>query len=338
MTNSLRRRVTRFIAGTLTLSSVSMVNAAAVNKVSGVLSSNLKPFVGTVLTANEVMTAEQAVTKTKEVQRAQLSTELAINTAESKAQAQAKAAASNIVSKTSGEILAEKKIAEIEAIGAQVEAQAKAEAEKKAKLEAEAKAAEAAAQAAEAEAAQAKAEAQAMAAAAEAKAKDDAEAKATAAKRVAEQQKAENAGFGTIPNPNSVIKPVGSVTNSDTKPSFTPEIDVEHTITGGESSNAPEGGKYMGNYKLTFYCPCEICNGRSDALTASGTVMAEGRTIAVDKSLIPLGSRVYIDGFGTFIAEDTGSAIIGNHIDICVSSHERAYDLGVQYGDVYVLD
>ena len=93
----------------------------------------------------------------------------------------------------------------------------------------------------------------------------------------------------------------------------------------------------MGNYKLTFYCPCEICNGHSHATTASGTTMTEGRTIAVDPSVIPLGSRVYVDGYGVFIAEDTGGAIIGNKIDIGVSSHTRAYELGIKYADVYLL-
>lgn len=93
----------------------------------------------------------------------------------------------------------------------------------------------------------------------------------------------------------------------------------------------------MGSYKLTFYCPCEICNGHSHATTASGTTMTEGRTIAVDPSVIPLGSRVYVDGYGVFIAEDTGGAIIGNKIDIGVSSHTRAYELGIKYADVYLL-
>ncbi len=334
--------MTRFIAGTLTLSSISLVSAAAIDQTPGVLSSNLKPFVGTVLTAGDVLTAEQAIDKYKDEKREKLSEELEAKTAaREKAQKDQQASVGKV---TNGKTLADQKIAEIEAAGAKVKAeakadiQAKADAEAKAREEAEAKAAleaeaaikEAEAKAAEAKAAEAKAQAQAMAAAAEAKARDDAEAKATAQSQVSQQQNAEIQSFGSIANANSILKPSSSSFN-------TPEIETEHKITGDDTSEAPEGSKYMGNYKLTFYCPCSICNGRSDALTASGTVMAEGRTIAVDKSLIPLGSKVYIKGFGTFIAEDTGSAIIGNHIDICVSSHARAYELGVQYGDVYVL-
>ena len=94
----------------------------------------------------------------------------------------------------------------------------------------------------------------------------------------------------------------------------------------------------LGNYKLTFYCPCERCNGALGvSKTASGATPAEGRTIAVDSSIIPLGSRVYIEGYGTFIAEDTGSAIKNSKIDIFVSTHERAEELGVQYANVYLL-
>ena len=92
----------------------------------------------------------------------------------------------------------------------------------------------------------------------------------------------------------------------------------------------------LGRFKLSFYCPCRKCNGNSHGITASGTKVTEGRTIAVDKRVIPLGSVVHIDGFGDFIAEDTGSAIKGNRIDILVGSHAQAYQLGVRYANVYI--
>ena len=98
-----------------------------------------------------------------------------------------------------------------------------------------------------------------------------------------------------------------------------------------------QNARSMGQFKLTFYCPCATCNGAVGVPTASGTSLVEGRTIAVDSSVIPLGSRVYIEGYGLFIAEDTGSAIKNNKIDVLVSSHSRAYQLGVQYANVYVL-
>ena len=48
-----------------------------------------------------------------------------------------------------------------------------------------------------------------------------------------------------------------------------------------------ENTKKLGSFRLSFYCPCATCNGRSDAKTKIGTRMAEGRTIAVDSRIIP---------------------------------------------------
>lgn len=93
---------------------------------------------------------------------------------------------------------------------------------------------------------------------------------------------------------------------------------------------------YVGNFKLTFYCPCSRCNGNSHGITASGTKVTEGRTIAVDPRKIALGSTVHIDGLGDFIAEDTGGAIKSNKIDVLVGSHSKALSMGIRYADVYV--
>lgn len=95
-------------------------------------------------------------------------------------------------------------------------------------------------------------------------------------------------------------------------------------------------GTYLGNFKITYYCPCATCNGVAGANTASGAPLSVGTTIAVDPSVIPLGSRVYIEGIGWRTAQDTGSAIKGNRIDVLVSSHSEAYANGVDYLDVYV--
>lgn len=53
----------------------------------------------------------------------------------------------------------------------------------------------------------------------------------------------------------------------------------------------------------------------------------EGRTIAVDPEVIPLGSEVLIDG-QVYIAEDVGGAIKGQKIDIYCNSHQTAINLG----------
>ena len=51
---------------------------------------------------------------------------------------------------------------------------------------------------------------------------------------------------------------------------------------------------FLGEYTLTAYCPCARCCGKSDGITATGTLAAEGRTIAVDPRVIPYGSHVLL--------------------------------------------
>ena len=95
-------------------------------------------------------------------------------------------------------------------------------------------------------------------------------------------------------------------------------------------------GDYLGNYKLTYYCSCEICCDVETGITATGTPVVEGQTIAVDPNVIPYGTQVIINGH-VFTAEDCGGAIKGNRIDIYVNDHDRANALGVNYADVYLV-
>ena len=91
----------------------------------------------------------------------------------------------------------------------------------------------------------------------------------------------------------------------------------------------------LGTFKLTAYCDCEKCCGKSDGITATGTKATANRTIAVDKTIIPYGTVVIING-NEYVAEDTGGAVTGNIIDIFFDDHEEALNFGVQYADVYV--
>lgn len=98
---------------------------------------------------------------------------------------------------------------------------------------------------------------------------------------------------------------------------------------------ASDKGTLLGTFRISRYCSCSICNG-GYAGTAIGTSVTAGRTIAVDPSVIPLGSKVYIEGIGWRVAEDTGGAIKGNRIDLAVSNHSQAYAEGISYAKVYV--
>ncbi|WP_338709172.1 G5 domain-containing protein [Paenibacillus amylolyticus] len=73
-------------------------------------------------------------------------------------------------------------------------------------------------------------------------------------------------------------------------------------------------------------------------ITASGATVEEGRTIAVDPSVIPMGWWVYIEGVGYRKAEDTGSAVKGNIIDVFIEDLDSAILFGRQKNKkVYVI-
>ena len=116
--------------------------------------------------------------------------------------------------------------------------------------------------------------------------------------------------------------------------------DTSYVYSSGDIAevNATEDmyGDYLGNYKLTYYCSCELCCDVETGITATGTPVVEGQTIAVDPSVIPYGTQVIINGH-VFTAEDCGGAIKGNRIDIYVNDHDRANALGVNYADVYLV-
>lgn len=91
-------------------------------------------------------------------------------------------------------------------------------------------------------------------------------------------------------------------------------------------------------FEATAYCACPKCCGKwADGITASGTKATAKRTIAVDSNIIPLGSKVEIEGMGIYIAEDTGSAIKGKIIDIYFDTHEEALKFGRQKVNVRII-
>lgn len=71
--------------------------------------------------------------------------------------------------------------------------------------------------------------------------------------------------------------------------------------------------------------------------TAAGTLVRRG-VIAVDPNVIPMGTRVFIPGYGEAVAEDTGGAIKGNHIDIAFDTHKEALTFGRKNLEVYIME
>ncbi len=104
-------------------------------------------------------------------------------------------------------------------------------------------------------------------------------------------------------------------------------------ITNGneaiETSNIDTSKTVSLDVKATAYA--------GDTITSTGTVPTEGTTIAVDPSVIPYGSKVYIPEFDkVFTAEDCGSAIKGNRIDIFMDSEAKCNEWGVKNITIYV--
>jgi 3D (Asp-Asp-Asp) domain-containing protein/LysM repeat protein len=90
--------------------------------------------------------------------------------------------------------------------------------------------------------------------------------------------------------------------------------------------------------KATAYtASCAGCSG----ITKTGINIKanpNARVIAVDPSVIPLGSKVYVEGFGEATAADTGGAIKGNRIDVFIPSEQDAINFGVKQLKVTILN
>ena len=85
--------------------------------------------------------------------------------------------------------------------------------------------------------------------------------------------------------------------------------------------------------EATAYLPTD---GGGDGITATG-IRARHGVVAVDPNVIPLGTRVYIPGYGEAIAADTGGDIVGNRIDVVLEDYGSAMQFGRRTVDVYIL-
>ena len=98
---------------------------------------------------------------------------------------------------------------------------------------------------------------------------------------------------------------------------------------------------YYGDYvdvlsmEATAYYPYD-CGGDGYGITATGIPATYG-VAAVDPYVIPLGSRLYIPGYGEAIAADTGGAIVGYRIDLCMESYDECMQFGRRDVTVYIL-
>ncbi|PEK30844.1 cell wall-binding protein EntB [Bacillus toyonensis] len=109
-----------------------------------------------------------------------------------------------------------------------------------------------------------------------------------------------------------------------------------------ESKNNTQSAKRELTVVATAYTADPSENGTygGRVLTAMGhdlTANPNMRIIAVDPKVIPLGSKVWVEGYGEAIAGDTGSAIKGNRIDVLMGSKSKAMNWGRQTVKVKIL-
>ena len=91
----------------------------------------------------------------------------------------------------------------------------------------------------------------------------------------------------------------------------------------------------LGVYKVTAYCSCAKCCGKTNGITASGKKATANHTVAAPASFA-IGTKLLING-KEYTVEDRGGAITGNKIDVYMNSHAEALAWGVKYLTVQVV-
>lgn len=102
-----------------------------------------------------------------------------------------------------------------------------------------------------------------------------------------------------------------------------------------EASDSQVSAQYTMT-STAYTANCEGCSG----ITATGINLKDNpnqKVVAVDPNVIPLGSKVWVEGYGTAIAGDKGSAIKGNKIDVFIPNHDQAIAYGKKQVQVKVL-
>lgn len=114
------------------------------------------------------------------------------------------------------------------------------------------------------------------------------------------------------------------------------EVNAEDNVNTKTVAETEEAST---SYKATYKMEATAYAG--DTITATGVAPVRNpnglSTIAVDPSIIPLGSKVYIPGYGEAIAEDTGGAIKGHRIDLFLNSENECINWGRRNVTLYVL-
>lgn len=138
----------------------------------------------------------------------------------------------------------------------------------------------------------------------------------------------------------SLIHPGDELIVSEDGESVEREVPVSNTLTVAPAAPATpptaSEGKELLVTATAYTAYCEGCSGT----TAYGIDLRanpDRKVIAVDPRVIPLGTKVWVEGYGEAIAGDTGGAIKGHKIDVFIPSYDRAMQWGVKKVKMKVL-
>lgn len=109
------------------------------------------------------------------------------------------------------------------------------------------------------------------------------------------------------------------------------DVDAMATISRGEDT--PKRYKKAVEMEATAYSAASAGGN----ITYSGTMVRRG-VVAVDPRIIPLGTRMYIEGYGYAVAEDIGGAVKGSRIDVAMKTNDECYQWGVRDVKVYIFE
>ena len=113
------------------------------------------------------------------------------------------------------------------------------------------------------------------------------------------------------------------------------------SVAVAKTASISRGGDFSSSKVINMKTTAYNSEETGSNITASGAAAVRNSsgysTIAVDPSVIPLGTKVYVEGYGYAIAQDTGGAIHGNIIDLYFNSMSEVNAWGVRYLNVYIL-
>lgn len=140
------------------------------------------------------------------------------------------------------------------------------------------------------------------------------------------------------PTPSKTATPTSTpiVVETEVEPEIEMPVVEETEINDEPIITSEPTWRSLGVYKVTAYCPCAKCCGKTNGITASGTQATANRTIAAPSSL-PFGTQIKINEV-VYTVEDRGGAIGAGRIDVFFNTHQEALNWGVRNYEIFIKE